>query len=134
MGKCISYIINMIEIRYAQRRACVEVIYHVPIKIPWIKRRLIIYSKDRWRIHIGTMGKQISFFLLEWSVYSQPLFHFHAKRMKGNKHLEPTTGNEFIGDQEVWRILCNGVIDDFMDALNGDNLIWSSQVVDSWDE
>jgi len=47
--------------------------------------------------------------------------------------LEHLTREELRRDPEVWRIICNGGIDDFVDALNGYNCIWSNHVANSWD-
>lgn len=54
--------------------------------------------------------------------------------MTGQKCLEPPTEEEFRRDPKVWRVLCNGGVDGFVDALNGYNPSWSKQVADSWDD
>lgn len=58
----------------------------------------------------------------------------HAAKMSRHKRLEPSTREDFKRDLVVWRILCNNGVDGFLDALNGYNIKWSRQVVDSWDE
>lgn len=50
----------------------------------------------------------------------------HGKvKMIGQKRLEPPMGKELRRDPTVWRILWDGRIEGFLDALNGHNSKWT---------
>lgn len=66
-------------------------------------------------------GWHLRYHLLDIITFENFGNSLHAMKMMGQKRLEPPTGDEFRMNLKVWRILCRGGVDRFMDALNGHN-------------
>lgn len=71
---------------------------------------------------------------LRWHICVWSCVFYTTNAMSGQKRIEPQNENEFKEDHVVWNILYNGGIKGFIKALDGNNLVWSRQVMGPWDE